>query len=147
MSTQPLKEDADRWSLASDAKLLEYLKEFSMSITTRTKACADSVDELAFSVAESEVELRNTFNDFLMLGNTQFVENRVYDDDEDEEPPTPLEPSFSDDLAENLREAFTLGQAAMSLFFLDDSPDKFEDIYNIRPLPYIIGTKSYVDSA
>jgi hypothetical protein len=31
MDTQPLKDDADKWSLASDAKLLEYLKQFSTS--------------------------------------------------------------------------------------------------------------------
>jgi hypothetical protein len=73
----------------------------------------------------------------------------------------------------NLKDAFALGQEALKLFFIEDSPEeKFEvsfitspfrdttqlkfgplhttykqDIYNVRPLPYIIGTKSYVESA
>ena len=70
-----LKGEVDAWSLASDCKLLEYLQHFSSGLTEKTKTFVDQVEELTFDVAESEVCLRNTFNEFLMLGNTQFIEN------------------------------------------------------------------------
>lgn len=72
---QELQKETASWTLASDEKLLEHLKAFSNSVVNRTKQCAEQVDTLAFDVAESEVSLRNAFNDFLMLGNTQFIEN------------------------------------------------------------------------
>ena len=75
MSITELQQDAKTWSLASDTKLLDYLQQFSSGITDRTKAFAGKVDDLSFDVAESEVALKNTFNEFLMLGNTQFIEN------------------------------------------------------------------------
>ncbi len=70
-----LKIEADNWNLASDCKLLEYLQHFSTGLTEKTKTFVDKVEELTFDVAESEVCLRNTFNEFLMLGNSQFIEN------------------------------------------------------------------------
>lgn len=198
MDIAELKDESRSWNLASDSKLLEYLQQFSAGVTDRTKSFVDKVDNLSFEVAESEVSLKNTFNEFLMLGNSQFIENvttlnslasviadlickknvvtqRVYDDDEDDEQDTAADSKFSDgptyvDPVANLKEAFTLGQSALKLFFFEDSQDdKFEvsfyimycdesishryhstfaqDIYNVRPLPYIIGTKSYIDSA
>lgn len=70
-----LKLEVDSWSLASDCKLLEYLQNFSSNLTDKTKSFVGKVEELTFDVAESEVCLRNTFNEFLMLGNSQFIEN------------------------------------------------------------------------
>ncbi len=70
-----LKAEADSWSLASDCKLLEYLQGFSTGLTEKTRTFVGKVEELTFDVAESEVCLRNTFNEFLMLGNSQFIEN------------------------------------------------------------------------
>ena len=75
MNIAELKDEAKAWNLASDAKLLEYLQQFSSGITDKTKSFAEKVDDLAFDVADSEVCLKNTFNEFLMLGNTQFIEN------------------------------------------------------------------------
>jgi hypothetical protein len=75
MSISELKGEAKTWSLASDSKLLEYLQQFSTGVTDRTKSFANKVDDLSFDVSDSEVRLKNTFNDFLMLGNSQFIEN------------------------------------------------------------------------
>jgi hypothetical protein len=75
MSISELKGEAKTWSLASDSKLLEYLQQFSAGVTDRTKSFANKVDDLSFDVSDSEVRLKNTFNDFLMLGNSQFIEN------------------------------------------------------------------------
>jgi hypothetical protein len=78
MSIAELKAEANSWNLGSDSKLLEYLQKFSSDVTDKTKTFAEKVDELNFDVADSEVCLKNTFNTFLMLGNTQFIENVIY---------------------------------------------------------------------
>lgn len=75
MNIAELKEESRSWNLASDSKLLEYLQQFSAGVTDRTKSFVDKVDNLSFEVSESEVSLKNTFNEFLMLGNSQFIEN------------------------------------------------------------------------
>lgn len=75
MSIAELKDEAKSWNLGSDSKLLEYLQQFSAGVTDRTKSFAEKVDDLAFDVVDSEVSLKNTFNEFLMLGNSQFIEN------------------------------------------------------------------------
>lgn len=75
MDLTELKNEANSWTLASDEKLLESLQKFSDNLTERTKQFVENVDTLGFDVAESEVSLRNTFNEFLMLGNSQFIEN------------------------------------------------------------------------
>jgi hypothetical protein len=45
----------------------------------------DKVDGLRFRVTDAKVRLNNTFNEFIMLADGQFIENRVYEDDENEE--------------------------------------------------------------
>lgn len=157
MDISELKGEVKTWNLASDSKLLEYLQHFSSGVTDRTKSFAEKVDELTFDVADSEVSLKNTFNDFLMLGNSQFIENvsttvaffalfanwnkttskhifsqRVYDDDEEEEEEAVTEPeacTLSDPFP-NLKEAFSLGQEALKLFFVEDSPDEKFEVWN-----------------
>lgn len=49
----------------------------------------------------------------------------------------------------NFVDALKLGMEALKLFFDNDDDgkgEKLEDIYNIRPLPYIIGTQAFMDS-
>lgn len=65
------------WNLASDQKLFEALQNFSKTISERVQNCIKNVDELNYEVSDSEVSLHNTFNDFLMLGDTQFIENVI----------------------------------------------------------------------
>lgn len=72
---EELKEETKKWTLASDAKLFSYLQKLSSDMNSKTKTFVSKVEDLTFDVAESEVSLRNTFNEFLMLGNTQFIEN------------------------------------------------------------------------
>ena len=46
-----------------------------------------------------------------------------------------------------LKAAFSLGQSALALYYDHEEPEKeVEDSYNINPLPYIIGTESFIDS-
>ena len=70
------------WTLSSDAKLLSFLKDFSTSVLSRAKAVNGAVKGLQFEVSATEVRLGNTLNRFEMLSHTQFIENRVYEDDD-----------------------------------------------------------------
>ena len=64
-----------QWTLASDQKLLDVLRDFSMRLRDKTKSLIDGLENLSNDVDSTDVRLRNTFNEFLMLGNTQFIEN------------------------------------------------------------------------
>jgi hypothetical protein len=75
MELESLRSDASNWTLLSDQKLLEALQKFSQNIDERATECVKKVDSLGFDAAEAEVGLRNIFNEFLMLGNSQFIEN------------------------------------------------------------------------
>jgi hypothetical protein len=70
-----LKGDKTHWSLDSDQKLLEALQTFSKSVNDTVTKTTQTVDSLGFEVADTSVSLRNVFNEFLMLGNSQFIEN------------------------------------------------------------------------
>jgi hypothetical protein len=67
--------NAAHWSLESDIKLQEYLAAFSRRLGQKTKDVVDKVENLSTDVGDADVRLRNTFNEFLMLGDTQFIEN------------------------------------------------------------------------
>jgi hypothetical protein len=75
MSFNSLKAELGSWSLGSDQKLFELLQSFSRQLDEKSNSCLRHVDELRFEVLEAEVGLRNTFNEFLMLGSSQFIEN------------------------------------------------------------------------
>ena len=68
-------EAAGQWTLASDQKLQDALQDFSMRLRDKTKNLIDGLENLSNDVDSTDVRLRNTFNEFLMLGNTQFIEN------------------------------------------------------------------------
>jgi len=74
-STKELEREVHQWTLGSDQKLLEALKKFSASLGDKTQALVGKVDELSTDTVEVECKLRNTFNDFLMLADSQFIEN------------------------------------------------------------------------
>ena len=56
-------------------KLQELLSKFSANVADKTKALVDKIDDLSSDAAEADVRLRNTFCEFLMLANSQFIEN------------------------------------------------------------------------
>lgn len=53
---------------------------------THTHATEKSLDTLAEEISTLTSDVNTTNNKFLCLANTQFVENRVYDDDDKETP-------------------------------------------------------------
>ena len=56
-------------------QLLELLKKFSTNFETRSRALLDSLHELEFDATATQVSVHNTLNQFLLLSNTQFIEN------------------------------------------------------------------------
>ena len=54
---------------------MKHLKQFSETMMARTKAVESEVEDLVTSANHLDIRLHNTFNQFLMLSDTQFVEN------------------------------------------------------------------------
>jgi hypothetical protein len=75
ISSGELAAEVHNWNLSSDSKLLNVLRKFSISLSERANALVKTVDDLSSDVTEADVRLRNTLNEFLMLANTQFIEN------------------------------------------------------------------------
>ncbi|KAL4134022.1 hypothetical protein PRIC2_004336 [Phytophthora ramorum] len=72
--------DVSNWALHSDHELHAFLKRYSADLFGRTKELEDNVPDIAADADSAHVRLKNTFNQFLMLSNNQFIENRVYDE-------------------------------------------------------------------
>ncbi|XP_065056094.1 WASH complex subunit 2C-like isoform X1 [Rhopilema esculentum] len=80
-SIDEIRGNARKWSLAGDAGILLYFKQFSQNMLRRTHELEKVVDSLSFETKGLDSKVHNTFNDFLMLSNRQFIENRVYDEE------------------------------------------------------------------
>ncbi|KAG6955306.1 hypothetical protein JG688_00011934, partial [Phytophthora aleatoria] len=181
-----LAHEVANWTLHSDHDLHAYLKRYSADLFARTKDLEDSVRDIAAEADSAHVRLKNTFNQFLMLSNNQFIENRVYDEEQEdffgveggqttaekqetdkEKEEQAAEPSSTSENKESgpkaaaesivnkYRSALDMGMEAMKLFVMMDEEDdtsetssQFDtvlDIYNERPLPFIIGTREFLE--
>ncbi|XP_012513851.1 PREDICTED: WASH complex subunit FAM21-like [Propithecus coquereli] len=77
-SVEEIRRSSQNWSLAADAGLLQFLQEFSQQTISRTHEIKKQVDGLIRETKATDCRLHNVFNDFLMLSNTQFIENVSY---------------------------------------------------------------------
>ena len=59
-------------------QLLQFLQEFSQQTISTTHEIKKQVDGLIRETKATDCRLHNVFNDFLMLSNTQFIENVSY---------------------------------------------------------------------
>ncbi|XP_045139588.1 WASH complex subunit 2A [Echinops telfairi] len=172
-SVEEIRRSSQSWSLAADAGLLQFLQEFSQQTITRTHEIKKQMDGLIRETKATDCRLHNVFNDFLMLSNTQFIENRVYDE-EVEEPVVKTEPEKNEqektreqkevDLIPKVQEAVNYGLQVLDSAFeqLDikagnsdseeeDANERVElilepkDLYIDRPLPYLIGSKLFME--
>ncbi|XP_061856842.1 WASH complex subunit 2A isoform X2 [Colius striatus] len=173
-SLEEIRKGSQSWSLASDAGLLHFLQEFSQQTISRTHEIKKEVDGLISETKATDCRLHNVFNDFLMLSNTQFIENRVYD--EEVEDPI-LKADIGDkteqektreqkeaDLIPKIQEAVNYGLQVLDSAFeqLDvkagnsdseeeESNERIElilepkDLYIDRPLPYLIGSQQFME--
>ncbi|XP_073097313.1 WASH complex subunit 2C-like isoform X11 [Manis javanica] len=172
-SVEEIRRSSQSWSLAADAGLLQFLQEFSQQTISRTHEIKKQVDGLIRETKATDCRLHNVFNDFLMLSNTQFIENRVYDE-EVEEPVLKPEVEKAEqektreqkevDLIPKVQEAVNYGLQVLDSAFEqldikagnsdseeDDANERVElilepkDLYIDRPLPYLIGSKLFME--
>ncbi|XP_062436825.1 WASH complex subunit 2A-like isoform X2 [Rhea pennata] len=173
-SLEEIRKGSQSWSLASDAGLLHFLQEFSQQTISRTHEIKKQVDGLISETKATDCRLHNVFNDFLMLSNTQFIENRVYDEEVEEPIPkadvgdkTEQEKTREQkeaDLIPKIQEAVNYGLKVLDSAFeqLDikagnsdseeeESNERVElilepkDLYIDRPLPYLIGSQQFME--
>ncbi|KAM8924532.1 WASH complex subunit 2A-like [Pelodytes ibericus] len=161
------------WSLGADAGLLNFLREFSQQTISRTHEIEKQLDGLIRETKATDCRVHNVFNDFLMLSNTQFIENRVYDEEVEEHVARP-DPSDKPEqeksreqkeaeLIPKIQEAVNYGLQVLESAFeqLDikagnsDSEDEEvngrvelilepKDLYIDRPLPCLIGSQLFM---
>ncbi|XP_067156105.1 WASH complex subunit 2C isoform X2 [Apteryx mantelli] len=173
-SLEEIRKGSQSWSLASDAGLLHFLQEFSQQTISRTHEIKKQVDGLISETKATDCRLHNVFNDFLMLSNTQFIENRVYDEEVEDPIPkadvgdkTEQEKTREQkeaDLIPKIQEAVNYGLQVLDSAFeqLDikagnsdseeeESNERVElilepkDLYIDRPLPYLIGSQQFME--
>lgn len=172
-SLEEIRKSSNSWSLGADAGLLNFLKEFSQQTISRTHEIEKQLDGLVREVKSTDCRLHNVFNDFLMLSNTQFIENRVYDEEVEEHIVKPEQGEKPDqektreqkeaELIPKIQEAVNFGLRVLETAFeqLDikagnsDSEDEEvnervdpilepKDLYLDRPLPYLIGSQLFM---
>lgn len=162
-----------RTSLLESKRLLQFLQEFSQQTISRTHEIKKQVDGLIQETKSTHCRLHNVFNDFLMLSNTQFIENRVYDEEVEEPVLKPETEKIEQektreqkeiDLIPKVQEAVNYGLQVLDSAFeqLDikagnsdseeeDANERVElilepkDLYIDRPLPYLIGSKLFME--
>ncbi|XP_019786914.2 WASH complex subunit 2 isoform X15 [Tursiops truncatus] len=172
-SVEEIRRSSQSWSLAADAGLLQFLQEFSQQTISRTHEIKKQVDGLIRETKATDCRLHNVFNDFLMLSNTQFIENRVYDEEVEEpvlkpEAEKPEQEKTREqkevDLIPKVQEAVNYGLQVLDSAFEqldikagnsdseeDDANERVElilepkDLYLDRPLPYLIGSKLFME--
>ncbi|XP_065750024.1 WASH complex subunit 2A-like isoform X6 [Phocoena phocoena] len=172
-SVEEIRRSSQSWSLAADAGLLQFLQEFSQQTISRTHEIKKQVDGLIRETKATDCRLHNVFNDFLMLSNTQFIENRVYDEEVEEPVPKPeaekpeqekTREQKEVDLIPKVQEAVNYGLQVLDSAFEqldikagnsdseeDDANERVElilepkDLYIDRPLPYLIGSKLFME--
>ncbi|CAM4778733.1 unnamed protein product [Rotaria magnacalcarata] len=77
-----MRQQASQWTLAGDAGLLLSLEQFSDKLVQRADAIQQHLNQTVNAVKSTHTRVQNCLNEFTSLANTQFIENRVYDEDE-----------------------------------------------------------------
>ena len=67
-----------QWFLFSSSQLFLFLQEFSQRMLSKTHEIEKQLDSLIRDTKATDSCLNSVFNDFLMLSNTQFIENVMY---------------------------------------------------------------------
>ncbi|XP_026210937.1 WASH complex subunit 2 isoform X3 [Anabas testudineus] len=172
---EEMRQNSASWSLAADSGLFLFLQDFSQRMLSKTHEIEKQLDSLIRDTKATDSCLHSVFNDFLMLSNTQFIENRVYDEDVEETvtKTDALEKQHEQEktreqkeaeLIPKMQEAVNYGLRVLESAFehLDikagnsDSEDEEitdrveailepKDLYVDRPLPYLIGSQPFME--
>ncbi|KAM4591850.1 WASH complex subunit 2A isoform 2-T2 [Odontesthes bonariensis] len=174
-SLEEIRQHSANWSLAADSGLFLFLQDFSQRMLSKTHEIENQLDSLIRDTKATDSRLHSVFNDFLMLSNTQFIENRVYDEEVEESIPKvdalekqpeqeKTREQKESELIPKMQEAVTYGLKVLESAFehLDikagnsDSEDEEvtdrveailepKDLYVDRPLPYLIGSQAFME--
>lgn len=79
-NTDEMRQQGAGWNLAGDAGLLRHLQQFSQNLLSRTHVMEVTLDSLMEQLRATSTNVSNVTSQFLCLSDTQFLENRVYDD-------------------------------------------------------------------
>ncbi|CAG9770116.1 unnamed protein product [Ceutorhynchus assimilis] len=160
-SSDQMIENASNWSLSGDIALLNSLKNFSQGLLSDTESLNSKVDNLLNNLENVGLKLELTRNEFQSLRNTQFIENRVYEDDEtlEGEEQKIIEKELTEEDKENsIKRAISNGLKVMEKYYdkvevaVSDSEGEGneknyvlhpKDPYADRPLPYLVGTQDW----
>ncbi|KAB5581811.1 hypothetical protein PHYPO_G00179930 [Pangasianodon hypophthalmus] len=170
-----MRKNSANWSLAADSGLFLYLQDFSQWMLSKTHEIEKQLDGLIRDTKATDSCLHTVFNDFLMLSNIQFIENRVYDEEVEEPVPKteaqekrPEQEKTREqkeaELIPKVQEAVNYGLKVLECAFeqLDvkvgnsdsedeEAADRVEpilepkDLYVDRPLPYLIGSQAFME--
>ncbi|XP_031616468.1 WASH complex subunit 2 [Contarinia nasturtii] len=160
--------NATNWSLQCDGKLLEYMQNLSKTIQDRGNRTTYNLHTSMLELDRTKITLENATNQLMALQHKQFIENRVYDDDETiasiENVPTTDSQHIDEpkpSVIEALQNAIDTGMQMVDKYFdkvtfeLSDSDDdddgevqnsivfRPKNLYEHRPLPYLIGSKEW----
>nr|CAB3267666.1 WASH complex subunit FAM21 [Phallusia mammillata] len=174
-SFSEIRKHADHWSLAADVGLLQHLQEFAVRLTTKAQETSRQLSELTYETHLTDATIQSVTDHFLTLSDSQFIENRVYDEDDsvanknaekEKETKPKTKEEREAELIPKLKEAVKFGLTVLedSYDVLDikagdsdiDSDDEEDsqlnpdevlleptDPYVNRPLPYLIGSRSF----
>ncbi|XP_029962354.1 WASH complex subunit 2 isoform X2 [Salarias fasciatus] len=172
---EEMRQSSANWSLAADSGLFLFLQDFSQRMLSKTHDIEKQLDSLIRDTKATDSCLHSVFNDFLMLSNTQFIENRVYDEEIEETLPKsdtlekqPEQEKTREqkeaELIPKMQEAVNFGLKVLESAFehLDikagnsdsedeETTDRVEailepkDLYVDRPLPYLIGSQAFME--
>ncbi|XP_078129951.1 WASH complex subunit 2 isoform X6 [Sander vitreus] len=172
---EEMRQSSANWSLAADSGLFLFLQDFSQRMLSKTHDIEKQLDSLIRDTKATDSCLHSVFNDFLMLSNTQFIENRVYDEEVEDTIPKadtlekrPEQEKTREqkeaEMIPKMQEAVNHGLKVLEAAFehLDikagnsDSEDEEvtdrveailepKDLYVDRPLPYLIGSHAFME--
>eukprot|EP00095_Tigriopus_kingsejongensis_P008711 maker-scaffold352_size199037-snap-gene-0.31 protein:Tk08711 transcript:maker-scaffold352_size199037-snap-gene-0.31-mRNA-1 annotation:"wash complex subunit fam21c-like" len=74
--------EAPDWSVLDDPRILAALERLGTNLENRAQRLWEKFEKLEDRVAQTDIKFDNITNQFLLLANTQFIENRVYDEDD-----------------------------------------------------------------
>ncbi|XP_065170517.1 WASH complex subunit 2A [Atheta coriaria] len=159
---QELVDHADNWSLAGNVGLLKHMEQFAENLFKQADETNNNLENLLQDLSSTEIQLDLVKNQFLGLQNTQFIESRVYEDDETVTQPivTPTEVKLDENKKkELLKTAVIDGLKVIDKYYdkisipeSDSEGDETDcsnyvlrekDPYIHRPLPYVIGTDEW----
>jgi len=86
-TTEELRREASagNWTLAGDVDLRKHLECLADTVESTAKQLEESITDLESKLLATQTAIGNAHNRFSLLSHCQFVESRVYEDDDDDD--------------------------------------------------------------